>query len=72
MGFSLPATDLLVSSLLATTVRRDCIVTPVNPDPGIVERVCATINMSTDDPRLNKTYVGPDAISRWVDDNTSE
>ena len=67
--FSLPATDMLVASLLSTVVRRDCVITPVNRDESVVERVCETFGIGEDDPRLNTTYLGENAIQRWVDDH---
>ena len=71
MGFSLPATDMLVGSLLATNVRKSCRIVPVDYDKLIVERIRQTFAIGTDDPRLDTTYVGlkERAIPRWVAEN---
>jgi hypothetical protein len=81
MGFSLPATDMLVGSMLCTEFKptaNECIV-PVdygnpNHDPvdfgdTIVGRICKTFNITKDDPCLTTTYVdrGEDAIPKWVE-----
>ncbi|WP_406816181.1 hypothetical protein [Mycobacterium sp. M23085] len=74
MGFSLPQTDMLVSSMLCTNVPRHCKITPVNPYPDIIDRICATFGIEPDDERLNKDYLGTDdqpmwdAIPKWIDD----
>lgn len=74
MGFSLPPSDMLVSSMLCTNVSRRCKIIPVNPDPTIIDRVCATFGIEPDDERLDKDYVGKDgepiwdAIPKWVED----
>lgn len=74
MGFSLPPTDMLVSSMLCTNVSLHCTITPVNPYPDIIERICATFAIEPDSERLNMDYVGTvdapmwDAIPKWIDD----
>lgn len=74
MGFSMPQTDMLVSSMLCTNVPPHCKITPVNPDPDVIDRVCETFGIKSDDERLNKDYVGKgdapmwDAIPKWIDD----
>jgi hypothetical protein len=85
MGFSLPATDMLVSSMLATTIAPDCVITPVDYSPDIVKRICDTFDIKPDSPRLNRKYAGQfkehedpqwvedeNAIPRWVNDCVHE
>ncbi|MCV7127023.1 hypothetical protein [Mycolicibacterium vanbaalenii] len=71
MGFSLPATDLIVSSMLCTNVRKRCRIIPVDINDSIVKRICDTFGISDSDGRIDTTYVkvGKEAISRWVADN---
>ena len=45
MGFSLPQTDLLVSSMLATTLRDDSVITPVDYGTKILDRVAETFDL---------------------------
>lgn len=74
MGFSLPQTDMLVSSMLCTNVPSHCRITPVNPYDDIIDRICTTFGIESDDERLDKDYVGTadepmwDAIPKWSDD----
>lgn len=74
MGFSLPQTDMLVSSMLCTNIPGHCRITPVNPYDDIIDRICTTFGIEPDDERLDKDYVGTadepmsDAIPRWSDD----
>jgi hypothetical protein len=70
MGFSLPATDMLVSSMLCTNVSNKCVITPVDYGSAIIERTCETFAISPDNSRLNKNYagLGADAIPQWVED----
>jgi hypothetical protein len=82
MGFSLPATDMLVSSMLCTNFRLtdDSRIVPVdfgNPDSAnaadfgdtIVGRICKTFDIEKDDPRIITEYVdlGDAAIPTWVE-----
>jgi hypothetical protein len=69
IGFSLPATDMVVASMLSTVIREDCVITPVNNDETVVQRVCETFGIDKDDPRLNTAYLGTDSIARWVEDH---
>jgi hypothetical protein len=70
MGFSLPLTDLLVSSMLATALPRSCKITPVNPDPGIVDRLVTALQVNR--KRVVKGFAGQsDAIPAWVNANTA-
>ncbi|CAN5627207.1 hypothetical protein BH09ACT8_BH09ACT8_65390 [soil metagenome] len=71
MGFSLPATDMIVSSMLCTTLKDSCIITPVDYRDDIIERVCKTFDMQADDERLNSNYVNlrENAIPNWVNDH---
>jgi hypothetical protein len=72
MGFSLPRTDMLVTSMLCTefNLTDDSRIVPVdfgNPNPDldnpvdfgdtIVGRICKTFDIKKDDPRLITTYV---------------
>ncbi|MGY4868737.1 hypothetical protein [Mycolicibacterium elephantis] len=72
IGFSLPATDMIVASRLSTIVREDCVITPVNNDKTVAERVCETFGIDSDSPRLNSKYLGENAIVRWVEDHAEE
>jgi hypothetical protein len=70
MGFSLPPTDLLVTSMLATALPRSCKITPVNPDPGVVDRLVAALQINR--RRVVKGFAGHSlAIPSWVDANTA-
>jgi hypothetical protein len=70
MGFSLPQTDLLVSSMLATTANATIKVTPVNPDSDIVDRVRDTFQIAPGSVRIDTAFAGvDDAIQKWVDAN---
>jgi hypothetical protein len=71
MGFSLPTTDMLVSSMLSMNLRQTCTITVVDSNPEIVSRVRAVFGMKNDASRLNTDYVkyGNDAIPRWVEEN---
>jgi len=53
MGFSLPPTDLLVSSMLTTTLPQDSLITPVNRSGDVVKRIRATFNIEADDNSLS-------------------
>jgi len=70
MGFSLPQTDLLVSSMLATTLRDDTVITPVDYDTKILDRVADTFNLKGfEGARLNSSFAGlrDKALSAWVE-----
>jgi hypothetical protein len=68
MGFSLPQTDLLVSSMLATTLRQGSKITPVNRSEDIVARIREIFQLSDDSERVDLSFVGrDDAIPAWVD-----
>jgi hypothetical protein len=70
MGFSLPATDLIVGAMLATNFKLtdDITITPVDYGPAIVGRICETFGIEETDKRLVTSYtnLGEDAIPRWV------
>lgn len=70
IGFSLPATDMLASSMLCTTLSRNSVITPVDRDEGIVDRICQTFGLGPGSERVNGAYVGDDAVVRWVSDHT--
>ena len=70
MGFSLPPTDLIVGSLLATTRRDDMQLTPVNTDAAIVDRLSTALQISGGQVRAD--FAGSnDPIRAWVDANVS-
>src|SRR6476660_9287295 len=58
IGFSLPPTDLLVCSMLVTTLRPNCRITPVDFGTDIVKRIRDTFDIAEDNERLVSTYVG--------------
>jgi len=69
MGFSLPQTDLLVSSMLATTLRDDSVITPVDYGTKILDRVAETFDLKDlEGARINSSFAGlkDDALSAWV------
>jgi len=70
MGFSLPQTDLLVSSMLATTLRDDRVITPVDYGTKILDRVAETFDLKGfEGARINSSFAGlkDDALSAWVE-----
>jgi hypothetical protein len=73
MGFSLPQTDLLVNSMLTTTLRERCKITPVNPDKTIVKRIRDAFQIRPRSRRVNRSFVGVnDAIPGWVEENVED
>jgi hypothetical protein len=69
MGFSLPQTDLLVSSMLATTLRDDVRITPVNPGMEIVDRLEEVLEIPASTGRVSRTFTGrADPIRAWVEE----
>lgn len=74
MGFSLPPTDLLVSSMLVTTLRPTCRITPVDFGTDIVKRIRETLDIAEGNERLDSTYAGGGdvALAAWVDANIRE
>jgi hypothetical protein len=74
MGFSLPQTDLLVSSMLSTTLPEASSITPVDFGVRILDRVAETFDLeSWQGARINSSFagLGDDALRRWVAANTS-
>jgi hypothetical protein len=71
IGFGLPPTDLLVSSMLATTLSKKSKITPVDYGAHIVDRIKETFQIEYDDPRLERSFVDRrnSAIPDWVDGN---
>jgi hypothetical protein len=76
MGFSLPPTDLIVSSMLATTLPGNSSITPVNRSNEIVKRIRDTFQIPLDnDYRIHRKFVGTkkkpilDPIQKWIDAN---
>jgi hypothetical protein len=70
MGFSLPQTDLLVGSMLATTLRDDSVITPVDYGTKILDRVAETFDLKGfQGARLNSSFAGlkDKALSAWVE-----
>jgi hypothetical protein len=74
MGFSLPQTDLLVSSMLATTLPKSSKITPVNRDKGIVDRVLETFQISARSRRVDRSFARglENPIAAWVEANTGQ
>lgn len=70
IGFSLPPSDTLVSSMLATTLPEDSFLTPVNRSGDVAQRIRDTFDIPVGDSRLTMTFVPPshgdDALSAWV------
>jgi hypothetical protein len=71
MAFSMPQTDLLVRSLLATNfvITKSSIITVVNRSPDdVVKRVIETFkpDLHDGDDRVITTYRGDNAIPMWV------
>lgn len=68
MGFSLPVTDLLVASMLATNLPEDADIMPVDFGSDVLERVKDVFGLEDSD-RLIDTYTGlkHEAIPRWVE-----
>jgi hypothetical protein len=73
MGFSLPQTDLLVNSMLATTLRQESRITPVNRSDDIVARIGKMLHVPENSERIDSSFVGrDDAIPAWVDAHTGQ
>jgi len=75
MGFSLPQTDLLVSSLLMTNLRKDILITPVDYSDAIVKRISETLNTEGGNgARVNPIFTGlcGHALPSWVEASTSD
>jgi hypothetical protein len=67
MGFSLPPSDQLVSAMLASELRDDCIVTPIDRSSEVVERFRALLDLPGPTSRVRGEFVGrPDVIREWV------
>jgi hypothetical protein len=64
MGYSASATDLTVTSLIATQFRGDKIV-PVNRNPKAVKRA-RELGSRSHTPAVIDTFVGADAIANWT------
>ncbi len=68
MGFSLPPTDLVVSSMLATELPLDSSVTPVDTNRDIVQRVQDAFVTRNYPRAITDDFAGDDnPIDRWVD-----
>jgi hypothetical protein len=66
MGYSAPATDLTVSTLVATQFKGDAIV-PVNLDPSIIDRARELGDRSRRPPiKVVGSFTGLDAIGKWT------
>ena len=75
MGFSLPQTDLLVSSMPATTLPKKSVITPINRDESIVKRVRDTFQIPDRSRRVNKSFAKESLespIAAWVEANTQQ
>ena len=72
MGLSLPPTDLLVSSMLATKLPKSSRITPVNRTKKIVKTVRDALQIPEDSDRVNWPFdkdCNSDPIPAWVNDN---
>lgn len=70
MGFSLPTTDLLVASLLASNFQltESSLITPVDFSGGVIDRVRSIFDLPDDDDRIVTRFAGLEeqAIPEWV------
>jgi hypothetical protein len=73
MGFSLPQSDLLMSSMLTTNLPDDSIITPVDHSPTILQRVCEVFDLGEGDSRLTTAHAGRGdaALPEWVEEFAS-
>ena len=69
VGFSLPPTDMIVSSMLCTQLPNTSRITPVNYRSDVVGRIAETFGIADDHPRIDTRFAGAgnDAIPLWVD-----
>jgi hypothetical protein len=74
MGFSLPQTDLLVCSMLATTLPEGSSITPVDRDIKILDRVAETLDLKNfEGARINSSFAGlENPVREWVEENTGQ
>jgi hypothetical protein len=71
MGFSLPASDLLVSSMLATELPVESAITPLNRDTKILERIIDVFDIEHYPRTVNDDYIGENPIAAWVETNAT-
>jgi hypothetical protein len=69
MGYSAPPTDLAVSTLLATQFKGSTIV-PLNRTKEILDRAKKLGNRANP-PHVDDSFIGTDAIRKWVERNAS-
>lgn len=69
MGFGMPISDQLVSSLLATTLRKDATIVPVDFGFAVVDRLRQVLRLPDPDPRLVTSFAGrgASAVPDWVE-----
>lgn len=75
MGFSLPITDMMISSMLSTRLHADAKITPVDigEKAAIVKRISDTFGIDKTDQRICTDFVGIDApIPTWVEVHTHQ
>ena len=67
MGFSLPPSDQVVSAMLASELRDDCIVTPIDRSSEVVDRFRTLLDLPRTPSRVRNDFVGrTDVIGEWV------
>ena len=71
MGFSLPASDLLVSAMLATELPVESVVTPLNRDTKILERIRDVFDIEHYPRTVDDSYIGENPIAAWVEANAT-
>jgi hypothetical protein len=71
MGFSLPASDALVSAMLAAELPIGCAITPLNRNTDILKRIDDVFDTDHYPRRVNDGYIGADPIAAWVDANAT-
>jgi hypothetical protein len=69
---------MMVSSMLCTKIRKDCVIAPVNPSDRVLANIRATFGKKEDGsedavgPCINRDYLGiPDAVAQWARDHTT-
>lgn len=70
MGFSLPPSDQLVASMLATVCTRRITFVPVNPSHDVVERLRTLLESGLDNGyRVVDDYIRPNPVAAWISEN---
>ena len=68
MGYSAPATDLTVTTLIATNFKGRAIV-PVNIDRSIIDSAGEEFGNRSDPPEVVENFIATDAIEKWTAGN---